>query len=554
MIRPTWLPGFLLITFIGTAQDRAERYGIFEASYQGTGRYSNPYVEVSAEAAIVRPGGERLSIPLFWDGASQWRLRLSPDLAGKWTYTVKSNDPGLNGKTGGFLCVDSKRTGGLQPIPSAPSHFQRQSGAPVWFMADTAWGYLTDSETDNHHRPQAQHYAKTRASQGFNAIHSMMLSEQGVGNQNGKPFDDMAAQKMNPGYWQEVDDRLAFANRLGLTVGLAIAWGDKRKVEPFAWRMFPNLDARKRYARYIAARYSGYNVYFIVSGERHAEVRNRSGVTEDEIFREFVQIGSELAASDPHDRMIAIHPMTQNGSVREFAVASWMSFGDYQQNYRDLHDRVLLSRYLRGPVVNAEYGYHLRDQDGDGKPDKSNSYATEDMRFASWDIVTAGGYLVTGFGTTYFGGHRDPGPFDVDATKNDEWEAQIGYIKKFFEQLTWWKLIPADQLLSAPVERSKDRTDGGVRPPVTTYWAMATPGETYLAYVRGMTAPIELELGSRPRRFAIREFNPRTGQFRKVGEHDVSGKYTYRAPDANDWVVLLEAGAGRTPPARIGAP
>ena len=92
-----------------------------------------------------------------------------------------------------------------------------------------------------------------------------------------------------------------------------------------------------------------------------------------------------------------------------------------------------------------------------------------------------------------------------------------------------------------------------MRPPVTTYWAMATPGETYLVYVRGMTEPIELELGSRPRRFAIREFNPRNGDFRRVGEQEVSGKYTYRATDANDWVVLLEARTGQPSPSRSGA-
>jgi len=73
--------------------------------------------------------------------------------------------------------------------------------------------------------------------------------------------------------------------------------------------------------------------------------------------------------------------LTQAGSVREFASTSWMSFGDYQHNYRDLHDRLLPSRHLRGPVVNSEYGCRLRDQNGDRKPDKSNSDSTEDMRF-----------------------------------------------------------------------------------------------------------------------------------------------------------------------------
>jgi hypothetical protein len=370
----------------------------------------------------------------------------------------------------------------------------------------------------------------------------MLLSEQALGNQNGPPFDNLPQERINPGYWREVDERLAFANAQGLTVGLALAWADKRKVEPYAWRRFPGLEARKRYARYIAARYGAYDVYFLVSGEWNAEVRTRENATEDGVYREFVEIGDALAAANAHHRMIGIHPMTRNGSVREFTATHWMSFGDYQQNYRDLHGRVLLSRYLRGPVVNAEYGYHLRDANGDGKPDKSNSYSAEDMRFASWDIVTAGGYLVTGFGTTYFAGQRDPGPFDVDAPKNRDWEEQIGHLRQFFTALEWWKLIPADDLVSSQARREAEReVQSEVHPPKTTYWAMAVPGELYVIYVRGTRLPVRLDPAARERTYRIRQFNPRSGEYKELGMQKIAGRYDYQPPDENDWVVLIEA-------------
>ena len=449
----------LLAALPGAAQNRVERFGIFEASFEASSAPANPYTAITAEATFSRPGGASWKAPLFWDGGKTWKVRVSPDAAGKWSFTVKSGDAGLNGRSGGFECVTSARAGGLRASRSRPGHFERQNGRPVWFMGDTAWGYFTDSPEDKHHRPQAEYYAKKRAAQGFNAIHCMLMSEQGVGNQNGPPFEEIGAERINPAYWREVDERLAWANRQGLTLGLALAWGDKRKVEPFAWRRFPNVEARKRYARYIGARYAAYDVYFLVSGEWHGEVRSRGGVPEEQVFREFVEIGNALAAADPHRRMVGIHPMTRHGSVREFAAAPWMSFADYQQNYANLHGAVLLSARLRGPVVNAEYGYHLRDSNGDGKPDKSNSYSTEDMRLASWDIATAGGYLVTGFGTTYFAGHRDPGPFDPDAAKNRDWEAQIGYLKKFFTGIEWWKLAPADELLTSRAQRTAERRD-----------------------------------------------------------------------------------------------
>jgi hypothetical protein len=528
---------------VPAAQPQVGRFGVFERQHRASGAPANPYTAISAEATFLRPDGSRWTLPLFWDGGTSWRVRISPDAIGKWSYTVRSADAGLNGAKGSFECVASDHAGGLTPMRDSPSHFQRQNGKRVWFLGDTAWGYFIDSEPDNHHRPQAEHYVKSRAGQGFNVIHSMLLSEVGGGNQNGAPFDDLASEKLNPRYWQEVDSRLAFANAQGLTVGLAIAWADKQRTEPFAWRRFPGIEARKRYARYVAARYSAYDVYFLVAGEWNAEIRTREKTTAGEVFAEYVRLGDALASADPHERMIGIHPGTRPGSVREFASTPWMSFGDYQQNYRDLHRRVLLSRYLRGPVVNSEYGYLLRDNDGDGQADKANSYSTADMRHASWDIVMAGGYLVTGFGTTYLAGHRDPGPFDVEAAKNDEWERQIGHFRALFEQVPWWKLIPADALVSSAQPRQDDRIDGGgreVHPPAATYWAIADPGGTYLIYARGMTKPIMLDTACW-RQLRVRLFNPRTGEFTGAGSHDGGTPYTFQPPDGQDWVALLDA-------------
>jgi hypothetical protein len=346
---------------------------------------------------------------------------------------------------------------------------------------------------------------------------------------------------INPHYWQEVDQRVEFANRQGIIVGLAIAWGDKRKEEPFAWRRFPDLEARKSYTRYIAARYGAYGVYFLVSGEWHGEVRTRPS-TEAEVKREFVEIGDALAAADPHDRMIGIHPMTGHGSVREFNDVAWMSFGDYQQNYRDLHTRVLRSRRFDKPVVNSEYAYHLRDQNGDGTPDKDNSTSLESIRHASWDIVMAGGYLVTGFGTTYFGGHRDPGPFNIDAAKNDDWERQLGLIRHFFKEINWWKLEPHDEWLTCDAPRGKDGKElGRLAPPTTTYWLLAEPGREYVAYARGMKEELTLQLGpSASGDYSIRLYNPRTGEMKSiVNEIRPIEKYAWTPPDSKDWVLHL---------------
>jgi hypothetical protein len=230
--------------------------------------------------------------------------------------------------------------------------------------------------------------------------------------------------------------------------------------------------------------------------------------------------------------MIAIHPMTSQGSVREFAAAPWMSFADYQQNYDRLHERVLVSRQLNKPVVNSEYAYYLRDQSGDGQTDKPNSATLDMMRHATWDIVMAGGYVVTGFGSTYFGGNR-----------NADWEKQVQLVKALFQEVAWWKLAPRDDLITARVERSADREEAGVRaPPEVAYWLLADPGTCYVAYVRGHRGAYKLMLAEDEKvAYLLRQFDPRTGEFAPLGKHRAGGPIFYSSPDDQDWVLVATA-------------
>lgn len=524
-------------------------YGLLEIPFEARRNYRNPYVELHATADLIPPAGPTRTIPLFWDGGTTVRLRFSPDVLGSWKYSLRSNDPALDGRVGSFQCVRSALRGSLQLMPRYPRHFQYQNGEPCWWLGDTAWALFTDMPEERHDRDAALHYLRTRAEQGFTVVHSMLMSESGHGNPGGSPFEDLSREQINPAYWQEVDARLRYANELGLVVGLSLAWGDKKRQEPWAWSRFPDFEARRRYARYIAARYSAFQVYFIVSGEWHAEARTRQGITEEEIFQEFVAIGEALRTADPHGRLITIHPMSHHGSVREFADTSWMSFADYQQNYADLHQRALLSAMLNRPVINAEYGYLFRDADGDGQPDKDNSFSVDHMRHASWDIAMAGAYFITGFGRTYFGGYRDPGPFDIDAANAHPWIEQIRHMRRFFASLDWWRLIPADGLVRCGVPRGADQhvevsAPGGrvrhiLRPPPVAYWAMQIPGVLYVLYFRGLSLPLELSLDSRPGNFTAELFNPRSGQSEPLGRIAVSKQFRYTPRDSEDWVLVL---------------
>jgi hypothetical protein len=153
----------------------------------------------------------------------------------------------------------------------------------------------------------------------------------------------------------------------------------------------------------------------------------------------------------------------------------------------------------------------------------------------------AGGYVVTGFGTTYFGGNRDPGPFDLDAAKNDVWEAQISHVRGVFAPLAWWKLAPHDELLSCPTPRGADGKERNQTvPPAVTYWCLAEPGQQYVVYARGLKEPVTLALGGGQTALARTLIDPRTGVRQALGVVVAREQFEFRPPDQEDWVVLLE--------------
>jgi hypothetical protein len=134
---------------------------------------------VAADASLTMPDGTERTLPLFWDGGNRWKLRVAPHVPGTWKWSVNSRDSGLNGRSGTFSAAAGVRKGAVRPMRGYPAHFERQDGSRFWFLGDTAWALYTDSAAERHDREAAFRYIDARASQGFNVLHSMLLSEAG---------------------------------------------------------------------------------------------------------------------------------------------------------------------------------------------------------------------------------------------------------------------------------------------------------------------------------------------------------------------------------------
>lgn len=529
------LGAVLLISGLGgsaSAQTTVPLYGMFQTNFQHAGTSSNPYTQITATVTFTQPTGSAVTIPMFWDGASTWRVRFSPWLPGTWTWTIGSANLGLNNKSGNFLCTPSANKGSITTMANAPYHFAYQNGTPFWWFGETGWHSFGTNAAENLTRAAVLHYFDVRASQGFNALHSAILSA----NDGGPGFGSIAAETLNPAHWQEVDLRLDYLNQKGIVGGLVLAWSEQAG----SWYDF-SAAARLRYARYIVARYSAYNVYFLVAAEWGLWDNGTN-----EAMQVFREIGNQMVSDDPHHRMVGIHahitqadPFTQS---EVFADDAWCSFGDYQQYFggvsgltpatdasRDnLRNRLLAARDHGKPVLNTEYAYYLRDSNGDGIVDKENSHNREEFRRATWVLTMAGGYFVTGFGTTYRGGLSDPGPFNPDNPKNDVAEDDMKKVRDFFAPIEWWTLNPNDSLV----------TGAGY------HYCLAAPGQTYVVYSSGTTSA-SLSLGGvTPATYRVQRYDPRTGAYAGLGNYTGPGPILLGSPDTQDWIYLVRNTGG----------
>jgi hypothetical protein len=229
------------------------KFSTFERTFRHAGQYANPYAEVTATAVFARHAGRGPKrVPLYWDGGDAWTVRFQPDAPGRWDWHIESADPGLNGRRGAFRCTFSPNPGGV--IAHGYLQFTTQTGKLFWLLGDTNWLALNDDPAQGLDRPSVQRYAAARARQGFNAV---LTSALGVGvNSGGPAFHDYSAEAINPAYWREVDARVADLNAQGMLVMLTLAAGGVHDpAVPFkTWADFSSADARRRYARFVAAR------------------------------------------------------------------------------------------------------------------------------------------------------------------------------------------------------------------------------------------------------------------------------------------------------------
>lgn len=522
------------------------KWSPIEIAFTATGSYASPFQDVDLKVTFFAPDGDRFTVPGFWNGGHDWRVRFAPNLAGTWSYHTfcsATNDAGLQGQTGDFLCTaprgDNRFTQhGPVKVARDGRHLIHDDLTPFFWLADTAWNGPLLSTPDDW-----TYYLNTRAEQGFDAV-------QWVGTQwRASPSGDLDGQsaytgidkiELNLPFFQRLDRKAQQAAAHGLLNVPVLLWaingGGDAKVNPGV--SLPD-DQAVKLARYMVARWQAFPVVWILAGDGDYRGDNAA---------RWKRIG-QAVFGDIYHAPTLLHPGGQQWDLPDFQNEKWLDMIGYQSGHGDsdatwkwIYDGPASRDWNQEPprpFINLEpcYENHLGYQSHKPHP-------PEDVRRAMyWSLLNAptagvsyGGHGVWGWddGTKPPTDHAGTGtPLPWRKALKMPGAEQVRYLKSFFDGLEFWRLRPAPQMLV--------KQPGDESPLRHVSISKTVEGDFAVAYIPSDRS-IEVRLDQLPGRPQITWMNPRDGKRTPAVGVVTGGALQLPTPAAGDWVLLIRAG------------
>jgi hypothetical protein len=426
--------------------EQVDQWGVFEASAKGPVS-GNPFVDVTFAAKFTQ-GHRTVEVQGFYDGNGVYKVRFSPDMAGRWTYETAGSAKELAGDSGAFTCMAAK-AGNRGPVGTAHQyHFQYADGTPYFPFGTTCYAYGFIPE------PFASQTLDGLKTAGFNKVRMCLLPKPlGTRKPVAMPFehqgsalaenaenlaDDSKSKeafdlaRLNPAYFQHVEQKIIELQAIGVEADVILfhpydAWG---------FKAMP-AEADDLYLRYAVARLSAYrNVWWSIANE-YDLMKAKTMKDWDSFFR-IVQ------ESDPHSRLRSIH---HSRVVYDHSKA-WCTHASLQEYDFDKSAARLAA--WNKPIIYDEIQY-----EGDISRRWGNLSAQE-MTYRFWRAIAAGTYAT--HGETF--NVPDGAPVWSDGGKlRGTSGARITWLRKLLEET---------------------KTTGLVAPDAPYYLNAANPGEVYL--------------------------------------------------------------------------
>lgn len=144
-----------------------------ELTFISNKTYADPFNDADVNLILVG-NGRRYTVPGFWNGGSQWKIRFVCPLAGVWyfrTVCTDTTNADLHDRSGKIICSEYSGTldiykHGFVTAREGNKYFTYDDGSPFLYLGDTHWslGDETAAMVDT--------ICRQRASQGFSVIQS----------------------------------------------------------------------------------------------------------------------------------------------------------------------------------------------------------------------------------------------------------------------------------------------------------------------------------------------------------------------------------------------
>ncbi len=517
---------------------QVRKWAVFEASIEAERDYANPTWDVNAVVRFTAPSGRQHVVDAFWDSGRLWRVRFCPEEEGQWHWRSEcpeADDAGLHGQHGRFQCVGCEGENPLYAhgtirLSEDRRHFVHADGTPFFWLADTAWnGVIRSSAGD------WDIYLRTRRRQGFTAVQFVSTHWRG-GTRD--PHGETAVTgtrraRVNPAFFRRLDPKVAAINERGLVAVPVILWA---LGEEDPGQALPEEGA-VRLARYVVARWGAYQVVWLLGGD---------GDYRGDRAERWRRIGRAVFGTH-HDRLVSMHPCGQQWVADEFRREPWYDFVGYQSGHGDSPEHLrwlALGRPAEEwqkepprPIVNLEPNYEAHPS----YHSRRRFTDREVRRAAYWSLLnapTAG--LTFGHNSIWVWadapevpeGHPRIGTVDPwHAGLDTPGAASMAVLKRFFSEGPWWRLRPAQELLTGqPGEREPRRYVAAART-ADGVWAV-------LYMPEGGAVSLRTESLKRPTR--ARWFDPAAGRWTDAGIV-TEAVQSFTAPDRKDWLLELRS-------------
>lgn len=375
-------------------------YGVFE------------YVDTNPLGTHMFEGPTQTKQITGFDDGDWWKIRMAPTEVGTWKTEI-------NGKEISFECTPSNLYH-VKRSEDNPYTFEKTNGEPWAWKGETSWRAFT------HLLPlesRYKEYIDLRKSQGYTCVQSIVVSyingDAFWANEGGTAFelfsDGKNYDKWNSDYYRWIDRRIEYANSQDMVPVILFTWA--QEFVKFSDEQFKN------FIEYLAARWSAYNIIWVLSGE-YNEVYSENGLS-PEVWK---QHGHTLYNADPYKHLISLHP-SGRGSSREFHAEPWFGF-IMQQWPINYAQHIAEDRQYNLPVVNAEYAY-------------ADWHENDDVGRGAWQIFIKGGFYTAGFFHTFA---PDKGGWDLEANAREQQAVQV--LNEFMDTIPWWTMQPEGDRLT----------------------------------------------------------------------------------------------------------